>query len=74
MLAGNLLLVLSFMLATTLEIRATKTIPQHLQIAYGTAAPDEPFWLEAIRHQGTSAFNSDSTYQVFRNVKVCNYE
>ena len=36
----------------------------------GTASPDDPFWLESIRHQGISAFNSDSaSYQVFRNVK-----
>ncbi|KAF7317145.1 hypothetical protein HMN09_00449200 [Mycena chlorophos] len=36
----------------------------------GTAAPGEPFWLQNMKHQGISAFNSDpSTYQVFRNVK-----
>ncbi|KAK0210244.1 exo-beta-1,3-glucanase [Desarmillaria ectypa] len=30
----------------------------------------EPFWLEAIKHQGTSPFNPDpGSYQVFRNVK-----
>ncbi|KAG7453017.1 exo-beta-1,3-glucanase [Guyanagaster necrorhizus] len=30
----------------------------------------EPFWLEAIKHQGTSPFNPDpASYQVFRNVK-----
>ncbi|KAK0442864.1 exo-beta-1,3-glucanase [Armillaria borealis] len=30
----------------------------------------EPFWLEAIKHQGTSPFNRDpGSYQVFRNVK-----
>ncbi|KAE9406731.1 exo-beta-1,3-glucanase [Gymnopus androsaceus JB14] len=35
----------------------------------GTAAPTDPFWLQNIKHQGTSAFNPDpSTYQVFRNV------
>ena len=28
-----------------------------------------PFWLEHIKHQGTAAFNKNSTYQVFRNVK-----
>ncbi len=32
--------------------------------------PGEPFWLEAIKHQGTSPFNRDpGSYQVFRNVK-----
>ena len=36
----------------------------------GTAGPDDPFWLERIKHQGISAFNSaPSSYQVFRNVK-----
>ncbi|KAG2049894.1 glycoside hydrolase family 55 protein [Suillus hirtellus] len=36
----------------------------------GTAAPSDPYWLQTIKHQGTSAFNSDpSSYQVFRNVK-----
>ncbi|KAK0225098.1 exo-beta-1,3-glucanase [Armillaria nabsnona] len=32
--------------------------------------PGELFWLEAIKHQGTSPFNRDpGSYQVFRNVK-----
>ncbi|KAG1724556.1 glycoside hydrolase family 55 protein [Suillus lakei] len=35
----------------------------------GTAAPSDPYWLQIIKHQGTSAFNSNSTYQVFRDVK-----
>ncbi|KAG2072933.1 glycoside hydrolase family 55 protein [Suillus decipiens] len=36
----------------------------------GAAAPTDPYWLETVEHQGTSAFNSDpSSYQVFRNVK-----
>ncbi|KAJ7074278.1 exo-beta-1,3-glucanase [Mycena amicta] len=36
----------------------------------GTAAAADPFWLQNIKHQGTSAFNSNpSSYQVFRNVK-----
>ncbi|KAG2137936.1 glycoside hydrolase family 55 protein [Suillus clintonianus] len=36
----------------------------------GTAAPSDPYWLQTIKHQGTSAFNSNpSSYQVFRNVK-----
>ena len=34
-----------------------------------TTGPDSPFWLEQIKHQGTAAFNKNSTYQVFRNVK-----
>ncbi|KAF7311538.1 hypothetical protein MKEN_01056200 [Mycena kentingensis (nom. inval.)] len=36
----------------------------------GTAAASDPFWLQNMRHQGTSAFNSNpATYQVYRNVK-----
>ncbi|KIK63593.1 glycoside hydrolase family 55 protein [Collybiopsis luxurians FD-317 M1] len=36
----------------------------------GTAAPTDPFWMQNIKHQGTSAFNANpSSYQVFRNVK-----
>jgi glucan 1,3-beta-glucosidase len=36
----------------------------------GTAAADEPFWLQTIPHVGTAAFNpSPSTYKVYRNVK-----
>src|SRR6266480_1193448 len=27
------------------------------------------YWLEDIKHQGISAFNSDTNYTVFRNVK-----
>jgi glucan 1,3-beta-glucosidase len=27
------------------------------------------YWLADIRHQGVAAFNSDQSYQVFRNVK-----
>lgn len=29
----------------------------------------EPYWLENVKHQGVASFNSNSTYQVFRNVK-----
>jgi len=40
-------------------------------LGQGTAVPDDPFWLETIKHQGTAAFNPNpATYQVFRNVKV----
>ncbi|CDO72902.1 Glycoside Hydrolase Family 55 protein [Trametes cinnabarina] len=36
----------------------------------GTAAPNDPYWLQNIKHQGIAAFNSNpSSYQVFRNVK-----
>ncbi|KAJ7273179.1 pectin lyase fold/virulence factor [Mycena rebaudengoi] len=34
------------------------------------AAPADPFWLEAIKHQGISAYNPNpQSYQVFRNVR-----
>ncbi|KAH8106772.1 exo-beta-1,3-glucanase [Cristinia sonorae] len=36
----------------------------------GTAGPNDAFWLQNIKHQGTAAFNSNpGAYQVFRNVK-----
>ena len=36
----------------------------------GTASPTDPYWLETIKHQGTSPFNPNpGLYQVFRNVK-----
>ncbi|KAI0093312.1 glucan 1,3-beta-glucosidase [Irpex rosettiformis] len=36
----------------------------------GNAGPNDPFWLQNIKHQGSAAFNSNpSGYQVFRNVK-----
>jgi len=38
-------------------------------LAQGTASPQDPYWLETIKHQGTSAFNPDKSYKVFRNVK-----
>ena len=28
-----------------------------------------PYWLENTKHQGVAAFNPDTGYQVFRNVK-----
>jgi glucan 1,3-beta-glucosidase len=35
----------------------------------GTAAPNDPYWLQSIKHQGTAAYHPNSNYQVFRNVK-----
>ena len=32
-------------------------------------AVDASYWLESIAHQGVAAFNGDSSYTVFRNVK-----
>ncbi|KAI0790705.1 glucan 1,3-beta-glucosidase [Abortiporus biennis] len=39
-------------------------------ITSGTAAPNDPFWLQNIKHQGIAAFNGNpGGYKVFRNVK-----
>ncbi|TFY54718.1 hypothetical protein EVJ58_g8694 [Rhodofomes roseus] len=47
-----------------------------LSLVYGFLAsapavpPTDPYWMQNIKHQGSSAFNSDpSSYTVFRNVK-----
>ncbi|EEB92195.1 hypothetical protein MPER_09333 [Moniliophthora perniciosa FA553] len=40
-------------------------------LGLGTAAPEDPFWLEDIAHEGVAAFNPNpAEYQVFRNVKL----
>ncbi|PFH50090.1 glycoside hydrolase family 55 protein [Amanita thiersii Skay4041] len=53
-------------LSATLALGTSCTAP----LGPGAAAPSDPFWLQNIKHQGTSAFNSNpSGYQVFRNVK-----
>jgi hypothetical protein len=37
----------------------------------GTAAPQDPFWMQTIKHQGIAAYNPNPhEYNVFRNVKV----
>ena len=37
----------------------------------GTAAPQDPFWMQTIKHQGIAAYNpKPHEYNVFRNVKV----
>ena len=37
----------------------------------GTSGPDDPFWMETIKHQGKAPFNPNPNgYKVFRNVKV----
>ncbi|KAJ3986081.1 glycoside hydrolase family 55 protein [Lentinula detonsa] len=35
----------------------------------GTAPAGAPYWRELIKHQGTSPFNPNTTYMVYRNVK-----
>lgn len=34
-----------------------------------SAAVSDPYWLQSITHQGTSPYNTASSYAVFRNVK-----
>lgn len=36
--------------------------------ASAAAAAAAPYWYEQIKHQGTSAFNPDTSYTVYRNV------
>lgn len=38
-------------------------------ISQPTSGSCAPYWLENIKHQGLASFNSNSTYQIFRNVK-----
>lgn len=63
--------LITFLFSFVLSVHAlgsSCTVP----LGAGTAAAGDPFWLQTIKHQGTAAFNSNpSTYQVFRNVKVC---
>ncbi|KAG6814278.1 hypothetical protein H0H92_013403 [Tricholoma furcatifolium] len=67
MLAGILLsLSLNLILSTTARADEASF---SLNIELGTAHPNEPFWLESIKHQGSSAYNPDPSYPVFRNVK-----
>ena len=40
-----------------------------VQQAAAAVATATPYWYETITHQGKAAFNSNSTYQIFRNVK-----
>jgi glucan 1,3-beta-glucosidase len=69
MFSGFVLLVLSMISGSSTTVPGLGTPCSH-PLGPGTAAPDDPFWLETIKHQGTAAYNSNpSGYQVFRNVK-----
>jgi len=73
MLTGILLLFLSFFLHLhTVKATASQVVEVDatLSLDHGAAIAEEPFWLESIKHQGSSLYNSNVTYQVFRNVKV----
>jgi glucan 1,3-beta-glucosidase len=47
----------------------TRSYSHHPPTSSPTVGGCAPHWLENIKHQGISAFNSDSSYKVFRNVK-----
>ncbi|KAF8516954.1 exo-beta-1,3-glucanase [Hysterangium stoloniferum] len=48
-----------------LGIGTSCTVP----LGAGTADPTAPYWLETIEKRGTSPFNQNQFYNVFRNVK-----
>ncbi len=61
-----LIVALSYIVTFVSALGTTCSSP----LTSGTAAPSDPYWLQNIKHQGTSAFNSNpGSYQVFRNVK-----
>jgi hypothetical protein len=48
----------------------TEAHRSHYSTRHPTATPTPAsYWLADIKHQGVAAFNPDTTYQVFRNVK-----
>jgi hypothetical protein len=62
-------LFITVLTTTTLVLGAPTTCSQ---LGSGSSSANDAFWMENIKHQGLAAFNSNpSTYQVFRNVKVC---
>ncbi|EGN94233.1 glycoside hydrolase family 55 protein [Serpula lacrymans var. lacrymans S7.3] len=67
---SSILIVLSTILGSTTSVSALGSSCS-APLGAGTAAATDPFWLENMTHQGTSAFNpTPSTYEVFRNVKT----
>ncbi|KAJ7349193.1 exo-beta-1,3-glucanase [Mycena albidolilacea] len=65
--AGFLLHVIATVAASNMMSPQAPELISNLD--FGIAAPDDIFWLEAIKHQGKAAYNPDPSYQVFRNVK-----
>src|ERR1700733_4938549 len=50
---------------------AAGTQPCNQPMGPGTATPEDPFWMQSIKHQGIAAYNpSPNEYHVFRNVMV----
>jgi glucan 1,3-beta-glucosidase len=59
----NTLLIIQLLLALFLPVIAVPK-PQ----APASSAPSSSYWVSTITRQGTVAYGSDSSYQVFRNV------
>ncbi len=48
----------------------TEKLDKPYSTSHPTSSPTPAsYWLADIKHQGIASFNSDATYQVFRNVK-----
>ncbi|KAJ7929215.1 exo-beta-1,3-glucanase [Mycena leptocephala] len=69
-------MLFSYFASTIVAVISSATLVNSLgtscstPLGAGTAAAADPFWMQNIKHQGISAFNSNpSGYQVFRNVK-----
>lgn len=68
-------MLLSSFVATIVAVISSATSANSLgtscstPLGAGTASATDPFWMQNIRHQGIAAFNGNSGYQVFRNVK-----
>ncbi|KAJ7837009.1 exo-beta-1,3-glucanase [Mycena olivaceomarginata] len=69
-------MLLSYFASTIVAVISSATLASSLgttcttPLGAGTAAASDPFWMQNIKHQGTSAFNPNpASYQVFRNVK-----
>ena len=61
----------SFAVACCLTLVAGIKSNSGLPLGCGTAAPEDPFWMQEIQHQGIAAYNPNPRkYDVFRNVKV----
>lgn len=72
MIAAFPLLILStvFTSYATMGCANVSRHPVQRALSIGSAATENPFWLQEITHQGTAAYNPNAaTYQVFRNVK-----
>jgi hypothetical protein len=54
---------------TSVSSLATVTASSNLSFTAAPTSRECSFWLEDIAYQGISAFNPDTSYKVFRNVK-----